>query len=173
MRQVILDTETTGLAPSEGHRLIEIAAIELIDRETTGIQFHHYLQPHHPVDEKALAIHGLSDEFLTDKPDFSSIAAEFMAFIKGTQLIIHNAAFDLSFLDQELGQLEQPLGRIERYCDIIDTLALARSLYPGKDNSLESLCKRYHIDTTCRSAHGALIDAQLLTEVYLAMTDAV
>ncbi len=172
MRQVVLDTETTGLEPSEGHRVIEIGAVELVDRRLTGRRFHRYLNPEREVDAGALQVHGLSNEFLADKPRFQDVVAEFMAFIEGAQLIIHNAPFDVGFLNHELRLLEDnPWGSLEDHCaDILDTLHLARRLHPGQKNSLDALCARYEVDNSGRELHGALLDAELLAEVYLRMT---
>lgn len=170
MRQIVLDTETTGLEPSEGHRIIEIGCIELLDRRITPRNFHHYLNPERSVDMGAAEVHNLSDEFLADKPRFAQIAAEFLKFVEGAELVIHNAAFDVAFLNSELRRLGDAQADITRQCRILDTLELARRLHPGQKNSLDALCKRYHVDNTAREYHGALLDAQLLAEVYLAMT---
>ncbi len=172
MRHIVLDTETTGLAPSEGHRIIEIGCTEIIDREITDQHFHTYLNPECPIDPGALAIHGIQNEFLQDKPLFADIVENFMQFIKGSELIIHNAAFDVGFINHELARLPNPWGTIERYCTVFDTLALARAKHPGVDNSLDGLCRRYRIDTQQRDKHGALLDTQLLAQVYLLMTQA-
>jgi len=169
-RQVVLDTETTGLEVSEGNRLIEIGAVELVERRITGRQFHYYLNPQRGIEEGALAVHGITEEFLQDKPLFAEVAAEFIDFIRGAELLIHNAAFDLGFLDAELALLAEPPGQVMDFASIQDTLALAREQHPGQRNSLDALCKRYEIDNSNRSLHGALLDAQLLAEVYLAMT---
>jgi len=169
MRQIALDTETTGFEPSLGHRVIEIAAIELINRQLTSNRFHRYVNPERASDEGALQVHGLSEEFLSDKPRFQDIVAEFLDFISGAELIIHNAAFDTAFLDHELRRLDRkPL--TEHCAGIVDTLRLARDLHPGKKNSLDALCERYQIDRSRRTRHGALIDTELLAHVYLAMT---
>jgi len=170
LRQVVLDTETTGLEVSEGNRLIEIGAIELIERRITGRQFHYYLNPQRAIEEGALEVHGISEDFLQDKPLFADIAVEFLDFIRDAELVIHNAAFDLGFLDAELALLTNPPGQVSDFATVLDTLALARDLHPGQRNSLEALCKRYTIDDSNRSLHGALLDAQILAEVYLAMT---
>lgn len=171
MRQILLDTETTGLLPSEGHRVIEIAALELVERQLTGVTYHQYLNPERPVDPGARAVHGLDEAFLADKPRFAEIVKDFMDFISGAELIIHNAAFDVGFLNHELNLLSPPWGALERYCQIFDTLTLARRQFPGKHNSLDALCERYHIDHSARAhQHGALLDAQLLAQIYLAMT---
>ena len=169
MRQIILDTETTGLEPAEGHRVIEIGCVELIDRRLSGRHFHQYLNPEREIEDGALEVHGISREFLDDKPVFADVVDEFLAFVEGTELIIHNAPFDIGFLDGELALL----GRTDRMSDhvaVIDTLELARELHPGQRNSLEALCKRYEIDDSSRTQHGALLDAGILADVYLAMT---
>jgi len=169
MRQIILDTETTGLDPKLGHRVIEVAAVEIVDRRLTGNHFHRYVNPGRASEEGALQVHGLTEEFLRDKPKFGDIAKEFLEFVAGAELIIHNAAFDCAFLDAELGLLD--LKPINGHCpQIVDTLRMARDLYPGKKNNLNSLCERYQIDNSARTLHGALLDANLLAEVYLAMT---
>jgi DNA polymerase-3 subunit epsilon len=169
-RQIILDTETTGLEPSEGHRIIEIGAIEMINRKITNNHFHRYINPEREIDLGALNVHGLTEEFLKDKPLFSHMAEEFINFIKDAELIIHNAKFDVGFIDHELKLYNAKLGKTTDYCKIIDTLSLARSRHPGQKNNLDALCKRYNIDNTKRNLHGALLDAQLLAQVYLAMT---
>lgn len=170
MRQVILDTETTGLAAEEGHRVIEIGCYEIEQRRPTGARFHRYLNPGRAVDPEALAVHGLSNEFLADKPRFSDIAQEFIEFIRDAELIIHNAPFDVGFLDHELGRMGAVWGRVVDHCSVVDSLELARRRHPGQRNSLDALCRRYGIDNTQRELHGALLDAELLAEVYLAMT---
>lgn len=169
-RQIILDTETTGLSTSAGHRIIEIGCLEMVDRRFNGRSFHRYLNPQRPVDEGAFAVHGLSDQFLQDKPLFGAIAEELLEFIHGAELIIHNAAFDLEFLNYELKLLDQNAIPLDKRCDVIDTLLLARSKHPGQSNSLDALCRRYQIDNSRRDLHGALIDAELLGKVYMAMT---
>lgn len=168
-RQIILDTETTGIGHEHGHRLIEIGCIELVDRRLTGKHFHRYINPQRKVDEGAFRVHGLSDEFLADKPLFSEIKDEFLEFIQGAELIIHNATFDVGFLNAELARLSPDL-RIEKFCEITDTLEIARKKHPGQKNNLDALCKRYQIDSSDRVLHGALLDAQLLADVYMAMT---
>jgi DNA polymerase-3 subunit epsilon len=169
MRQVILDTETTGLDPTLGHRVIEIAGVELVNRRLTGNRFHRYVNPGRDSEEGALQVHGLTTEFLSDKPKFAEIADEFLDYVSGAQLIIHNAPFDIGFLNQELNLLDRK--PITQYCpDIIDTLRMAKDLFPGKRNNLDALCERYQIDNSARTLHGALLDAELLGEVYLAMT---
>ena len=169
MRQIIIDTETTGLEPNLGHRIIEIAGIELVNRRFTGKDFHRYLNPERESEAGALEIHGLSTEFLADKPKFREIAAEFLDYIGGAELIIHNSAFDISFLNRELDLAD--LKPVTEYCgSVVDTLRMARDLHPGKRNGLDALCERYQIDNSARTLHGALLDARLLAEVYLAMT---
>jgi len=170
MRQVILDTETTGLDPQQGHRVIEIGCIELVNRKITTRHFHHYINPEREIDAGALAVHGISTDFLKDKPRFAELAEEFLAFITGAELIIHNASFDISFLEAELQRLPDTPANISTLCTITDTLALARKRHPGQKNSLDALCKRYSVDNSNRSYHGALLDAQLLAEVYLRLT---
>ncbi len=169
-RQIILDTETTGLEVGDGNRLIEIGAVELIERRITGKQFHYYLNPQRAIEEGALEVHGITEDFLQDKPLFVDIAQEFLEFIEGAELLIHNAAFDLGFLDAELALLATPPGQVINYATVLDTLELAREMHPGQRNSLDALCKRYEIDNSNRNLHGALLDAQILAEVYLAMT---
>lgn len=165
----MLDTETTGLDPQQGHRIIEIAAVELVDRRLTSNRFHRYINPERHSDAGALQIHGLTTEFLQDKPKFREIAAELLDYVKGAQLIIHNAGFDVAFLNAELNLLGLP--SITECCaEILDTLKVARELHPGKRNSLDALCERYLIDNSKRTFHGALLDAELLSDVYLAMT---
>jgi len=169
MRQIILDTETTGLEVALGHRIIEVAAVEIVNRRLTGNHFHCYLNPERDVDPGALEVHGLSTEFLQDKPKFGDVATELVAFVRGAELIIHNAPFDVGFLDRELSLVD--LQPIAQHCaSITDTLRMARELHPGKRNSLDALCERYQVDNSARTRHGALLDAELLGEVYLAMT---
>lgn len=169
MRQVVLDTETTGLEVNKGHRIVEIGCVELIERRPTGREFHRYLNPERAIDEGARAVSGISDEFLVDKPLFAEIAVELLSFIEGAELIMHNAAFDVGFLDAELARLDLRV-RVAERASVLDTLALAREKYPGQKNSLDALCKRLNIDNSHRELHGALLDAQLLADVYLAMT---
>lgn len=169
-RQIILDTETTGIRVEEGHRIIEIGCVEMINRRLTGNHFHYYINPQRDIDAGAVAVHGITTEFLRDKPLFDSIAKEFMDFISGAELIIHNAPFDISFLNNELILARQGWKFITDYCSVIDTLPLARQMHVGQRNSLDALCKRYGIDNTKRELHGALLDANLLAQVYLAMT---
>lgn len=170
MRQVVLDTETTGLEPSQGHRIIEIGCIEVRNRRRTERHFHQYLNPEREIDEGAVDVHGIRLSDLADKPRFGDIAAEFLEFIRDTEVIIHNAPFDVEFLNHELRRLDGNWGRMEDYCRITDTLKLARELHPGQKNSLDALCARYEVDNSARELHGALLDAQILADVYLAMT---
>ena len=167
-RQIVLDTETTGLDPAQGHRVIEIGALEILNRRITGATYHVYLNPERDIDAGALAVHGLSREFLSDKPRFADITAEFIDFVRDAELVIHNAPFDIGFLNAELATLDD--GPMKRYCGVLDTLKLAKQLHPGQKNNLDALCRRYFIDNAGRTFHGALLDAQLLAEVYLAMT---
>ncbi|MDE1942457.1 MAG: DNA polymerase III subunit epsilon [Betaproteobacteria bacterium] len=169
MRQVVLDTETTGLEPAKGHRVIEIGLVEIVHRRRTGSHFHQYLKPDRDSDPGALQKHGLTTEFLSDKPRFAEVVDQFLEFVQGAELIIHNAAFDLGFLDHELRQLgRDPLTQL---CpQVTDTLTMARELHPGKRNTLDALCERYGVDNSRRTFHGALLDAELLGDVYLAMT---
>ncbi|MBS1131168.1 MAG: polymerase epsilon subunit:DNA polymerase 3, epsilon subunit [Proteobacteria bacterium] len=169
MRQIVLDTETTGLDPRSGHRIIEVACIEMVNRRFTGHHLHKYINPEREIDEGAQAVHGITLEFLADKPKFADIADEFLEFINGAELIIHNAPFDIGFLNAELDRLGRvPVGTI---CNgVIDTLRMAKELHPGKRNSLDALCERYEIDNSSRTLHGALLDTELLADVFLAMT---
>lgn len=170
MRQVILDTETTGIDPKKGHRIIEIGCVEVIDRRITKNNYHQYIQPDREIDAEAIEVHGITNEFLADKPRFNEIVTEFMQFIEGAELVIHNAAFDVGFIDHELQQLQQGWKTVADYCTVMDTLALARQLHPGQKNNLDILCRRYSVDNSGRDLHGALLDAELLADVYLAMT---
>lgn len=170
IRQIVLDTETTGLKVEEKHRIIEIAAVELINRKLTGKYFHLYINPQREVDPGALAVHGLRNEFLQDKPLFAQIVDEFLAFVANSELIIHNAPFDLSFINYELSLLPKKTPAPTLDLAIVDTLQLARRLHPGQRNNLDALCKRYGVDNSKREWHGALLDANLLAQVYLAMT---
>ena len=170
MRQVVLDTETTGLEPSQGHRIIEIGCVELVNRRLTGNRYHQYLQPDREIDEAAVEIHGITNEFLEDKPRFAEIADDFLGFIRGAQLIIHNAPFDVGFINNELKLLGADTGQVGDFCSVLDTLEQARQLHPGQRNNLDALCKRYGIDNSQRELHGALLDAEILADVYLAMT---
>jgi len=170
MRQIVLDTETTGLEPSKGHRVIEIGCVELVNRKLTGKHYHQYLQPERDIEEQAIEIHGITNDFLKDKPVFSAIADEFMAFVDGAQLIIHNAPFDVGFINNELKLFKGKYSTITDYCSIIDTLAMAREKHPGQKNNLDALCKRYTVDNSQRDLHGALLDSEILADVYLMMT---
>lgn len=171
MRYVILDTETTGMPVTDGHRIIEIGCVEMEGRRLTGRHFHVYLQPDRQSDEGAIAVHGITDEFLQDKPRFREIADEFYEFIRGAELIIHNAAFDIGFINNEFALLAQEArSEVSDYCTVLDTLAMARERHPGQRNSLDALCKRYGVDNSGRDLHGALLDAEILADVYLAMT---
>ncbi len=169
-RQIVLDTETTGLDPDLGHRIIEIGCVEIINRRRTENTFQQYLNPDRAIDEGALEVHGIDNEFLADKPRFSDIVEDFLEYVRNSELIIHNAAFDTAFLNRELEGLARDLGVIEDYCTILDTLALARHTHPGQRNDLDALCKRYDVDNSQRTQHGALLDAEILADVYLAMT---
>jgi DNA polymerase-3 subunit epsilon len=170
MRQIILDTETTGLNPEMGHRVIEIGALEVVNRRATGRTFHIYLNPDREVDAGAVEVHGLTSDFLADKPHFEDVAAEFLDFVSKAELIIHNAPFDVGFLNAELRRLDKA-DDLKRHChSVLDTLKLAKELHPGQKNNLDALCRRYEVDNSGRAYHGALLDAQLLAEVYLAMT---
>lgn len=170
MRQIVLDTETTGLEPEQGHRIIELGAVELIDRQPTGRRLHHYINPQRDIDAGAQEVHGITLEDLADKPVFADIAAELLEFSLGAEVIIHNAPFDLGFLDYEYRLLDREQAAYSAQVKVLDTLVLARELHPGQRNSLDALCKRYEVDNSNRSLHGALLDAQLLAEVYLALT---
>jgi DNA polymerase-3 subunit epsilon len=167
---VVLDTETTGLEPEAGHRIIEVGAVEIVGRRLTGRHFHQYLNPDRAIDEGAQAVHGLTAEFLADKPRFADIAEPLQAFLSGAEVIIHNAPFDVGFLDAEWRRLAQGPENTASLCEITDSLILARRLHPGQKNSLDALCRRYDIDNTERTLHGALLDAELLADVFLAMT---
>ena len=169
MRQVVLDTETTGLEVNKGHRVVEIGCVELLERRPTGREFHYYVNPQRAMDEGATAVSGITDDFLVDKPLFADVAEEFLAFIDGAELIAHNASFDMGFLSAEFARLPQPVRVVERV-SVLDTLLLAREKYPGQKNNLDALCKRLGVDNSHRDLHGALLDAQLLADVYLAMT---
>lgn len=184
MRQIVLDTETTGLEPEQGHRVIEIGAVELMNRRLTGRHFHKYLNPERAIDEGAQEVHGLSAEFLADKPRFAEVVQEFIDFVDGAELIIHNAPFDMAFLNSELSLLDGEahralcgrLGgskrrrRLESLCTVTDSLALARARHPGQRNSLDALCRRYEVDNSARTLHGALLDAEILADVFLLLT---
>jgi len=171
MRQIVLDTETTGIDPKEGHRIIEIGCVEVVNRRLTGNHFHVYINPGRHIEQEAIEVHGITNEFLADKPTFSQVAQEFVNFIKGAQLVIHNAPFDVGFMDHEFGMEASTKGVItNQICDVLDTLTLARQMHPGQKNNLDTLCKRYGIDNSHRTLHGALLDAEILADVYLLMT---
>jgi DNA polymerase-3 subunit epsilon len=170
MRQIVLDTETTGLEPADGHRIIEIGCVEIVNRKLTGSRFHVYLNPEREIDPGAVEVHGLSADFLADKPRFCDISEDFLTYIRGAELIIHNAPFDVGFLNHELRRLGDAGDGIAAYCTVLDTLVLARKKHPGQRNSLDALCKRYGVDNSHRDLHGALLDSEILAEVYLMMT---
>jgi DNA polymerase-3 subunit epsilon len=170
MRQVVLDTETTGIETSEGHRIIEIGCVELIDRKLTGRTYHRYIKPERDVPEDAVKVHGITNEFLEDKPLFREIMHEFQEFIRGAELVIHNAPFDVGFLNYEFARVGPDSGSIEDLAGVLDTLAMARQLRPGQRNTLDALCKHYMIDNSQRTLHGALLDSEILADVYLMMT---
>ncbi|HCU91164.1 MAG TPA: DNA polymerase III subunit epsilon [Gammaproteobacteria bacterium] len=170
MRQIVLDTETTGLDPEAGHRIIEIGCVEIANRRILERRYHQYINPQREIDPGAFEVHGLSSEMLSTKPKFAEIAEEFLEFVRGAELIIHNAPFDIAFLDHEFDRLGDAWGPLDDYCDFIDTLVMARDLHPGQRNSLDALCRRYAVDNTGREMHGALLDAELLADVYLSMT---
>lgn len=169
-RQVVLDTETTGLNHKEGHRIIEIGCVELVNRRLTDRQFHMYINPERLVDEGAMEVHGISNEFLQDKPLFKDVAEDFLDFIRGAELVIHNAPFDVGFMDSEFARLKPSAGKTTDFCTVFDSLVYARKKHPGQRNSLDALCKRYGIDNSHRDLHGALLDAEILSDVYLLMT---
>lgn len=170
MRQIVLDTETTGLSPKQGHRIIEIGCVELMDRKLTGNHYHVYINPDRIVEEEAIQVHGITNEFLEDKPKFAQIAQEFFEYIKGAELVIHNAAFDVGFINHEFSLLPSRLPPVEEYCAILDTLAMAKAKHPGTKLNLDALCKRYGIDNSHRELHGALLDAEILADVYLLLS---
>ena len=169
-RIVVLDTETTGLNPQEGHRIIEIGCVELVKRRLTGKRFHVYINPGRIIDEGAIAVHGITNQFLDNKPHFEQIVEDFIAFIRGAELVIHNAPFDVGFINHEFSQLQNNVGTVADLCEVFDTLAYARKKHPGQRNSLDALCKRYSIDNSHRDLHGALLDAEILADVFLLMT---
>lgn len=174
-RIIVLDTETTGMNREggphyEGHRIIEIGAVEIINRKLTGRHFHVYIKPDREIDPEAISVHGITDEFLRDKPDYAAVHEEFLAFIKGAELVAHNASFDVGFMDHEFRMLDPSIGKTEDFCKITDTLAMAKRIFPGKRNNLDILCERYGIDNSHRTLHGALLDAEILADVYLLMT---
>lgn len=170
MRQIILDTETTGINPQLGHRIIEIGCVEMIDRKLTGNHYHVYINPQRIVEEEAIGVHGITNEFLADKPLFKDIVQDFYEYVKGAELVIHNAPFDVGFINHEFSLLSPKLPFIEGSCGILDTLAMARKKHPGQKNSLDALCKRYGINNTHRELHGALLDAEILADVYLLLS---
>ena len=170
MRQIVLDTETTGIDPKQGHRIIEIGCVELINRKLTGETYHVYINPEREVEQEAIDVHGITNEFLVDKPKFKDIAQDFIRFIKGAELIIHNAPFDVGFMDHEFALSRQGLPKIDDICSVLDTLVLARRMRPGQKNNLDALCKFYNVDNSRRTYHGALLDSEILAEVYLYMT---
>lgn len=169
-RQIILDTETTGINPKDGHRIIEIGCVEMIDRRLTGNNFHEYLQPDREIEAEAIEVHGITNEFLADKPRFAEVAKALIEYLQGAELIIHNAPFDIGFLDHELKMLQASYRQMTDYCSVIDTLVMARRMFPGQRASLDALCKRYDINNAHRTLHGALLDSEILADVYLAMT---
>ena len=170
MRQIVLDTETTGLEPRLGHRIIEIGCVEVIDRRVTGKRYHQYINPEREIDEGAVEVHGITTAFLADKPLFADVVEDFLNFIRGAELVIHNAPFDVGFINHELNQLNQQQDHVANICTVLDTLVLARKMHPGQKNNLDALCRRYDIDNSQRDLHGALLDAEILAETYLAMT---
>src|SRR5947207_7354977 len=170
MRQVVLDTETTGLEPEAGHRIIEIGCVELVNRRLTSRRFHRYVNPGRPVDRAAVDVHGIEADLLAKQPGFADVAREFLEFVQGAELVIHNADFDVEFINHELRRIDGVPREIRDCCGVLDTLALARRLHPGQRNSLDALAKRYSVDNSKRDLHGALLDAQILTEIYLSMT---
>lgn len=174
MRQIIMDTETTGIDPKEGHRIIEIGAVEVVNRRLTGRTYHQYINPERAIDPEAMSVHGITDERVASEPTFGEIAEAFWAFIEGAELVIHNAPFDVGFMNAEFERLSKSggpaLGPVEHGCGVLDTLKMARNMHPGQRNSLDALCKRYDIDNSSRTLHGALLDSEILAEVYLAMT---
>ena len=170
MRQIVLDTETTGLDWRTGDRVIEIGCVEMVDRKLTGRHYHVFINPDRDIDAGAVEVHGITSEFLADKPRFKDVVAEFEAFVRDGELVIHNAAFDVGFLNHELEQAEGSHPRIEELCGVVDTLLMARKKHPGQRNSLDALCKRYEVDNSQRELHGALLDAEILADVYLLMT---
>lgn len=169
-RQIILDTETTGINPRDGHRIIEIGCVELINRRFTGNNFHVYINPQRIIDAEAVAVHGITNERLKDEPVFRQIAKSFYDYIQGAELVIHNAAFDVGFINHEFSMLQPPLPPVAQYCTVLDTLMLAREMHPGQKNNLDALCRRYDINNSHRTLHGALLDAEILADVYLLMT---
>ncbi|MEN8169071.1 MAG: DNA polymerase III subunit epsilon [Pseudomonadota bacterium] len=169
-RKIVLDTETTGLEPANGHRIIEIGCVELINRRLTGNNYHVYLQPDREIDQGAMEVHGITNEFLSDKPRFADVVEDFIAFVSGAELIIHNAPFDVGFINTELSRIDSSHGKVTDFCSVLDTLVMARQMHPGQKNSLDALCKRYGINNEHRELHGALLDSEILADVYLTMT---
>ncbi|WP_372767692.1 DNA polymerase III subunit epsilon [Pseudoalteromonas sp.] len=169
-RQIVLDTETTGIDPKQGHRIIEIGCVELVNRRLTGNNFHVYIDPERDIEDEAIFVHGITSDFLAGKPKFRDVAAEFLDYIKGAELVIHNAAFDVGFMDHEFSLLRQNYPKTHDVCQVLDTLAMARELHPGQKNNLDALCRRYDIDNSKRTLHGALLDSEILADVYLGMT---
>lgn len=170
MRQIILDTETTGLETSQDHRIIEIGGVEMINRKLTGRHYHQYINPRRSIDEGAMAVHGISEQFLADKPVFASVVKEFLGFIDGADLVIHNASFDIGFINHEIAKLDGVYAPVDEYCHVVDTLVMARAKHPGQKNNLNALCKRYGVDNSQRELHGALLDSEILADVYLLMS---
>ena len=170
MRQIVLDTETTGLDPRQGHKIIEIGALELVDRQLTGRQFHVYINPERDIEAGALEVHGITEEFLRDKPVFADVVEDLLEFVDGGEMVIHNAPFDIGFIDSELVQIGHEHASITNVAGVLDTLELAKDLHPGQRNNLDALCKRYDVDNTTRTLHGALLDSEILADVFLAMT---
>jgi DNA polymerase-3 subunit epsilon len=170
MRQVVLDTETTGLETEEGHRILEVGCVEIIDRRITRRYYHQYINPVREIDDGALEVHGITREFLADKPRFANIWPDFLEFVQGAELIIHNAAFDVAFINYEMSLMDEDAGVITNHCTVIDSLQIARGKYPGQRNNLDALCKRFSVDNSQRTLHGALLDAEILADVYLLMT---
>ncbi len=170
MRQIVLDTETTGIDPNQGHRIIEIGCVELVDRKLTGNTYHVYINPMREVESEAVGVHGITNQFLADKPQFNEIADGFIDFIKGSELIIHNAPFDVGFMDAEFALSKRNLPKTSDICTVLDTLVMARKMRPGQKNSLDALCRFYQVDNSHRTYHGALLDSEILAEVYLYMT---
>lgn len=170
MRQIVLDTETTGLEAQDGHRIIEIGCVELLNRRLTNNRFHYYLNPDREIDQGAIEVHGITNESLQDKPRFHDVSDDLLSYLKGAELIIHNAPFDVGFIDAEFKRLDKTWSSIAEHCRVTDTLQMARKLHPGQKNNLDALCKRYAVDNSQRELHGALLDAEILAEVYLAMT---
>ena len=171
MRQIVLDTETTGLEVSQGHRIIEIGCVELVNRKLTGNHYHQYINPQREIDQGAIEVHGITNDFLADKPAFAGNRGEFLEFVRGAELVIHNAPFDLGFLNSELQRLPASVADVLKdLCTVTDTLVMARAKHPGQRNSLDALCQRYQVDNSQRDLHGALLDAEILADVYLAMT---